>query len=94
MPTKTLAIYVFHLYNKRVKKFLEESMYYSPYIDWIIVNNGIEIVNIPNYAKLITRPNLGYDFGAWSEAVLKDMIIIYLLTLRYMVLTVDIKIGY
>ena len=57
--TKTLVLYVFHLFNERV--------------DFIMIcNNKTTEYTVPSYVKKVARENIGYDFGGWSEGLLKD----------------------
>jgi hypothetical protein len=40
---------------------------------YIIINGSISISllkKIPSHINIITRPNIGYDFGAWSDVIL------------------------
>lgn len=71
---KILVVYVFHEYNQRVKYFIENAIFKDEIIDFIIVCNDkdFKINNIPTYVKYINRENNGYDFGAWSYALLTD----------------------
>ncbi len=70
---KTLVLYVFHEYNMRVKYFLDNSVFYDDNVDFIIICNNPSIsFKVPSYVKVIFRENTGFDFGGWSEALLKD----------------------
>ena len=68
---KTLVLYIFHIYNERVEKFIKNCIFYDNYVDFIIIsndkNNNFEV---PNYVMKFFRDNIGYDFGGWSEALL------------------------
>lgn len=71
---KLLVLYVFHIYNDRVKHFIENCIFNDENVDFIIIindktNNKIEV---PDYVKTLYRDNIGYDFGAWSDALLTD----------------------
>jgi hypothetical protein len=70
---KYLAVlYVFHEYNDRVKHFLENCIFYDENIDWYIISNDkSNVFSAPNYAKVIFRDNIGFDFGGWSDALIK-----------------------
>jgi hypothetical protein len=70
---KNLAVlYVFHEYNDRVQHFLENCIFYDQDIDWFIIsNNKSNVFSVPDYAKTIFRDNIGYDFGGWSDALIK-----------------------
>ena len=76
---KILVLYVFHIYNKRVEHFIKNSIFDDENIDFIIISNNInkneEIEkNIEKFknTKIIYRENIGFDFGGWSYAILKD----------------------
>ena len=67
---KTLVLYVFHEYNKRVEHFLNNCLFYDENIDFMIISNNKEYtIHIPN-VKVLIRENIGYDFGGCSEALL------------------------
>ena len=76
MKHKTLCIYVFHIYNERVKYFIENAIYKDESIDFLIVANDpsitIKDIKLPEFCNFMNRENLGYDFGAWSYGILKD----------------------
>jgi lipopolysaccharide biosynthesis protein len=63
---------VFHIYNKRVKYFIDNCIFYNPNIDFIVISNGVQNVSVPDYVKLFYRENIGYDFGGWSDALLTN----------------------
>lgn len=70
---KTLVLYVFHIYNKWVERFINKCIFYDESVDFIVICNDIHIeFNVPSYVKKINRPNAGFDFGGWSYALLKD----------------------
>ena len=70
---KLLVLYVFHIYNDRVKHFIEKCIFYDENIDFIIIsNNKKNKFEVPDYVKVLSRNNIGYDFGGWSHALLKD----------------------
>jgi hypothetical protein len=70
---KTLVLYVFHIYNKRVKHFIENAVFEDNYVDFMIICNDPNIVfDHPNYVKVLYRNNIGYDFGGWSEGLFTD----------------------
>ncbi len=68
---KTLVLYVFHVYNERVRWFIDHAMFEDPSIDWLIICNhpGLAFPH-PAYATVIYRENKGVDFGAWSDGLL------------------------
>jgi len=71
-----LVLYVFSEYNERVKQFLKNCIFYDEKTDFIIIiNNPNARLTIPpnlKNVKVIVRNNIGYDFGGWSHAILKD----------------------
>lgn len=70
---KLLVLYVFHIYNERVKNFIENCIFNDENIDFIVIsNNKNNVFKVPDYVKILLRDNIGYDFGGWSEALLKD----------------------
>lgn len=78
MP-KTLVLYVFHEYNERVRHFIENCIFESTDVEFMIIVNNANlspdsIDGVPPYVKTLFRENLGYDFGGWSDALLTDSI--------------------
>jgi hypothetical protein len=72
MP-KILVLYVFHIYNDRVKNFFKNCIFNDNNTDFIIIsNNKDNKFEAPDNAKLLFRDNVGYDFGGWSDALLTD----------------------
>jgi len=70
---KLLVLYVFHIYNDRVKHFIENCIFNDENVDFIIISNGKDNkVEVPDYVKVLFRDNTGYDFGGWSDALLSD----------------------
>jgi hypothetical protein len=70
---KTLVLYAFHIYNDRVHNFINNCVFEDKNIDFCIICNNKEIqFECPKYVKVIKRDNYGFDFGAWSYALLKD----------------------
>jgi hypothetical protein len=68
---KLLVLYVFHIYNDRVKHFIEKCIFKDENVDFIIIsNNKNNIFDVPDYVKILYRENIGYDFGGWSDALL------------------------
>ena len=68
---KLLVLYVFHIYNDRVKQFIEKCIFKDENVDFIIIsNNKNNIIDVPDYVKILYRENIGYDFGGWSDALL------------------------
>jgi len=71
--TKLLVLYVFHDYNDRVKHFIENCIFYDENVDFIIISNDKNNkFEVPHYVKTLFRDNIGYDFGGWSDALLKN----------------------
>ena len=77
-PKKILVLYVYHVYNNRVKRFIQKSIFYDDNVDFIIISNtnnknSNNVINIVNKnVKILFRENVGYDFGGWSDALLED----------------------
>jgi lipopolysaccharide biosynthesis protein len=70
---KLLVLYVFHIYNDRVKHFIENCIFYDENVDFIIIsNNKNNKFEVPNFVKTLFRDNIGFDFGGWSDALLTD----------------------
>jgi lipopolysaccharide biosynthesis protein len=71
--TKLLVLYVFHDYNDRVKHFIENCIFYDENVDFIVISNDKNNkFEVPDYVKILFRDNIGYDFGGWSDALLKN----------------------
>lgn len=71
--SKTLVLFVYHIYNSRVKHFIRKSIFYDPTVDFVVIsNNGHPPPYVPPYVKTLVRPNVGYDFGGWSQALLTE----------------------
>ena len=69
--SRTLVLYVFHIYNDRVKQFINNCIFYDENVDFIIISNDKNnIFDVPDYVKTLFRDNIGYDFGGWSDALL------------------------
>jgi hypothetical protein len=69
--SKILVLYVFHIYNDRVKHFLKNCIFNDNNTDFIIIsNNKDNKFEAPDNAKLLFRDNIGHDFGGWSDALL------------------------
>jgi hypothetical protein len=72
MP-RLLVLFVYHIYNKRVKHFIDKCIFEDPEIDFVVIsNNGTPTPGLQSYVKQVVRPNIGYDFGGWSDALLTD----------------------
>jgi len=80
------VLFVYHIYNERVKNFIKNCIFDDENIDFVIISNTnnknnknnkntnmINLLNISNKnVKILFRDNLGYDFGGWSDALFKD----------------------
>lgn len=72
MP-KLLVLYVFHIYNDRVKHFINNCIFEDDNVDFIIISNDKNNkFNVPDKVKVLFRDNIGYDFGGWSDALLTN----------------------
>jgi hypothetical protein len=70
---KTLVLYVFHVYNQRVKHFIENAIFKADDVDFTIICNSLDMAfDHPDYVKVIRRENIGFDFGGWGEALRQD----------------------
>lgn len=70
MP-KLLVLYVFHIYNDRVKHFIDNCIFKDDNTDFILIsNNKDNKFTAPDYVKVLFRDNIGVDFGGWSDALL------------------------
>ena len=68
---KTIVLYCFHEYNGRVKQFIKTGIFKDPKVDFMVICNHPTLkVRVPSYVHYMNRENVGYDFGAWSDAVL------------------------
>jgi len=69
--TKTLVLYVFHIFNDRVKHFIKNGIFNSEDVDFILISNDKNFVfDVSSNVKTLVRDNIGYDFGGWSDALL------------------------
>jgi hypothetical protein len=74
---KILVLFVYHIFNNRVKNFIENCIFYDENIDFIIISNNKnnnDVINVKNVknVKMLFRNNVGYDFGGWSDALLTE----------------------
>lgn len=74
--SKILVLFVFHEFNERVLMFLNKSIFYDDYVDFIIICNN-KSIDINSYIKytntsVLYRDNNGWDFGGWSDGLLTD----------------------
>ena len=71
--SKTLVLYVFHIYNDRVKHFINNCIFNDKDVDFIIISNDKNnSIDVPDNVKTLYRDNIGYDFGGWSDALLTN----------------------
>ena len=70
---KTAVLYVFHEVTDRVRHFVKFCTFDSPNVDFYIIANDLQLkFDLPPYIKTMNRANMGYDFGAWCECLVKD----------------------
>jgi hypothetical protein len=70
---KTLVLFVFDVFNARVQNFIDNCIFFSTSVDFIVIsNNKSNKFTVPDYVKTFFRENIGYDFGGWSDALLID----------------------
>ena len=72
---KTLVLYIFHIFNERVQYFIDNAIFEDNNVDFIIISNNTRVnikSKIPSYVKVVYRCNIGYDFGGWSETLIKS----------------------
>jgi hypothetical protein len=76
MTGKTLVLYTFNVAYYRVEYFIKHAVFQAHDVDfWFIISDGkdsCERYGIPEYARVIHRDNRGFDFGAWSDALLGE----------------------
>jgi hypothetical protein len=71
--SKLLVLFVYHLYNNRVKHFINNAIFEDPNIDFVVIsNNGKPPEYVQPYVKVYVRQNIGFDFGGWSDALLTN----------------------
>lgn len=71
--TKLLVLYVFHIYNDRVKHFIDNCIFEDENVDFIIISNDKNnVFTVPDKVNVLFRDNIGYDFGGWSDALLTN----------------------
>ena len=70
---RVLVLFVFHKYNERVRKFIDNAIFKDDNTDFMIICNDKNIVyDCPKYVIKKFRDNIGYDFGGWSDGVLDN----------------------
>lgn len=69
---KTVVVYVFHEINENVKFFVQHGIFESSQIDFILVCNGPDKLDLPHFVKYFNRENIGHDFGGWSYAIFHE----------------------
>jgi hypothetical protein len=73
--TRILVSYVFHIYNELVDYFINNCIFESSNVDFLIICNDKNICfNISQLSNVsvIKRDNVGYDFGGWSDGILTN----------------------
>jgi hypothetical protein len=70
---KLLVLYVFHIYNDRVKHFINNCIFKDSDVDFIVISNDKNnTFEVPDNVTILFRDNIGYDFGGWSDALLTN----------------------
>jgi hypothetical protein len=69
---KIAILYTFHIIKPSLQNFIDHAIFESDEYDFILIPCEVSIthLNIPKYVKIFNRPNIGYDFGAWSDVIL------------------------
>jgi lipopolysaccharide biosynthesis protein len=76
-----MKIIILYVYSKTDKYgdlalnfFLQNGLKETKECDYYFIINGEIELNtlkkVPSYFNIVTRPNIGYDFGAWSDVIL------------------------
>lgn len=66
----TVIFYTFNCVNENVMFFINNGLINSEKYKFVfIINDEHLVVNVPEWVDTINRQNIGYDFGAWSQAV-------------------------
>lgn len=70
---KVAVLYTFHIVKPQLAHYIN-STFKADDVDFYLIPCGLDIssVQIPDYVKVIKRRNQGYDFGAWSDAILDN----------------------
>jgi hypothetical protein len=72
---ETLFLYVFHLYDDRVKRFFEKAIFDDDRFDFLLICNSKELeFEYPQFknVSVLRRENIGLDFGGWSEGLVHN----------------------
>jgi hypothetical protein len=73
MPSDTLVLYCYYekdaQYQDNLRYFLEKG--FKDDLDYVFIVNGFSSVSLPRAANVgvVRRPNTGYDFGAYADAL-------------------------
>lgn len=70
-----LVIYTFNIYKNRVHWFLNNCMFESNSVDFLIVCNDKNLeFNVPQFSNVsvLKRDDIGFNFGGWSEGILTN----------------------
>ncbi|CAK7994530.1 Hypothetical protein POVR1_LOCUS54 [uncultured virus] len=73
MSKKTAVLYTFHIIKPQLQHYINSS-FEAKDVDFYLIPCGIDLkgVTVPDHMKILPRANKGYDFGAWSDALLND----------------------
>ena len=77
LPEKTLVLYVFHLYDDRVKHFFNNAVFEDEKTDFLLICNSLSLeFEYPRYSNvsIFRRENIGFDFGGWSEGLIQNQL--------------------
>jgi len=70
---KHLILYTFYKVDENVHYFLKNGVFKSPDYTFLFITNDKDCnLHVPNFVTLIKRENIGFDFGAWSEGLLRN----------------------
>lgn len=74
---RTLVLYVFHEFNDCVEFFIKNALFHDKDTDFLLICNNEHLdikskVCVPSYVRVLQRPNQGFDFGGWSDGLLRD----------------------
>jgi len=65
-----LVLYTFHLFNDRVQYFIDNGIFKSDNVDFVMIcNHPTFKPELPDYVFYMNRENVGGDFGAWKDAL-------------------------
>jgi hypothetical protein len=69
---KVAVLYAFHIIKPSLTDFLKYAIFESDEYDFILIPCEVSIAHleIPSHVQIFNRPNIGFDFGAWSDVIL------------------------